>query len=83
MTRHNRRQINLRIGEALRRKLQAAAKERQISTNQLMRQTLEDATENQPQLLETRVHNLENKTIVFGRRLKVLEQRLTSNRTPV
>ena len=90
------RQINLRIGEALRRKLEAAAKARGISTNTLMRQVLEDAfgTGNEPQLLETRVHNLEegryrrfewvesrlrdveDKMVVVGRRLEVLEENL-------
>jgi|SRR6516165_787796 len=42
------RQINLRLAEPLRHKLQAAAKERQISTNQLMRQLLEAGLENKP-----------------------------------
>jgi hypothetical protein len=90
------RQINLRVGEALRRKLEAAAKARGISTNTLMRQVLENAfgTENEPQLLETRVHNVEegryprferlesrlrdveDKTVVLGRRLEVLEENL-------
>ena len=70
------RQINLRIGEALRRKLEAAAKARGISTNTLMRQVLEDAfgTENEPQLLETRVHNLEEGR---NRRFEWLESRVT------
>ena len=39
------RQINLRLAEPLRHKLQATAKERQISTNQLMRQLLEEGLE--------------------------------------
>jgi len=71
------RQINLRIGEALRRKLEAAAKARGISTNTLMRQVLEDAfgTENEPQLLETRVHNLEEGRY---RRFEWLESRVTN-----
>ena len=42
MRRHKPRQINLRISEGLRRKLEAAAKKRQISTNLLMRQLIED-----------------------------------------
>ena len=69
------RQINLRIGEALRRKLEAAAKARGISTNTLMRQVLENAfgTENEPQLLETRVHNLEEGRY---RRFEWLESRV-------
>ena len=70
------RQINLRIGEALRRKLEVAAKTRGISTNTLMRQVLEDAfgTENEPQLLETRVHNMEEGRY---RRFEWLESRVT------
>ena len=70
------RQINLRVGEALRRKLEAAAKARGISTNTLMRQVLENAfgTENEPQLLETRVHNLEEGRY---RRFEWLESRVT------
>jgi hypothetical protein len=44
------RQINLRITEPLRRRLEAAAEEREISTNQLM-----------GQLLEAGLENLENK----------------------
>jgi hypothetical protein len=39
------RQINLRITEPLRRRLEIAAKERQISTNQLMGQLLETGLE--------------------------------------
>jgi hypothetical protein len=39
------RQINLRVDEPLRRKLEATAKERQISTNQLMNQLLETGLE--------------------------------------
>ena len=71
------RQINLRIGEALRHKLEAAAKARGISINTLMRQVLEDAfgTENEPQLLETRVHNLEEGRY---RRFEWLEGRVTN-----
>jgi hypothetical protein len=48
----------LRINEELRRKLGAAAKERQISTNQLMRLLLEDGLEAK-QSLEERVRRLE------------------------
>jgi hypothetical protein len=43
------RQINLRIDEELRRKLEATAKERQISTNQLMTQLLEDGLNKSPE----------------------------------
>src|SRR6516165_11310849 len=39
------RQINLRLAEPLRHRLVVAAKERQISTNQLMRQLLEAGLE--------------------------------------
>ena len=39
------RQINLRLDEPLRRKLEALAKERQVSTNQLMAQLLEAGLE--------------------------------------
>ena len=49
MRRRKPRQINLRINEELRRKLESAAKERRISTNQLMRQLLEDGLENSPE----------------------------------
>jgi hypothetical protein len=38
----------LRLAEPLRHKLQATAKERQISTNQLMRELLEAGLENKP-----------------------------------
>ena len=57
------RQINFRIDEALRRKLEATAKERGISANQLMRQLLEDSLENEikaKQSLEERVRRLED-----------------------
>jgi hypothetical protein len=55
------RQINLRIDEPLRRRLEAEAKERQISTNQLMNQLLADGLENKAkQSLEDRVRRLEN-----------------------
>jgi HicB family len=57
------RQINLRIAEQLRQKLEIAAKERGISTNQLMRQLLEDGLENEnkaKQSLENRVRRLED-----------------------
>jgi len=57
------RQINLRISEELRRKLEAAAQERRISTNELMRQLLEDGLENEikaKQSLEERVRRLED-----------------------
>ena len=56
------RQINLRIDEALRRKLEATAKERGISANQLMRQLLEDGVEdeNKAQSVEDRVRKLED-----------------------
>jgi hypothetical protein len=42
------RQINLRLTEPLRRKLQTTAKARGISTTQLMRQLLETGLENKP-----------------------------------
>jgi hypothetical protein len=45
------RQINLRITESLRRRLEVAAAERQISTNQLMGQLLEAGLENKPNRL--------------------------------
>ena len=57
------RQINLRISEELRRKLEKAAQERRISTNELMRQLLEDGLENEikaKQSLEERVRRLED-----------------------
>ena len=56
------RQINLRIDEALRRKLETAAKDRRISINQLMRQLLEDGVEdeNKAQSVEDRVRKLED-----------------------
>jgi hypothetical protein len=57
------RQINLRISEALRSKLEAAAKERRVSTNELMRQLLEAGLENEKktkQSLEERVRGLES-----------------------
>jgi predicted DNA-binding protein len=50
MRRRKIRQINLRLGEPLRRRLETAAAEREISTNQLMRE-----------LLEAGLDNLENK----------------------
>ena len=42
------RQINLRLAEPLRHRLVVAAKERQISTNQLMRQLLKPASRPKP-----------------------------------
>jgi hypothetical protein len=56
------RQINLRITETLRRKLETAALERRISTNQLMRLLLEDGLQNKAkqQSLEERVQRLED-----------------------
>jgi hypothetical protein len=57
------RQINLRITEQLRQRLESAAQERRISTNELMRQLLEDGLENEnkaKQSLEDRVRRLEN-----------------------
>jgi hypothetical protein len=57
------RQINLRITEALRSKLEAAAIERRVSTNELMRQLLEAGLENEKKIkqsLEERVRRLEN-----------------------
>ena len=39
------RQINLRLDEPLRRKLEALAKERQVSTNQLMNQFIAEGIE--------------------------------------
>jgi hypothetical protein len=60
------RQINLRLTETLRRKLETAALERQISTNQLMRLLLEDGLENKAkqQSLEERVRRLEERAQV-------------------
>jgi hypothetical protein len=49
------RQINLRITEQLRRKLEAAAAERQISTNQLMGQLLEEGLEDKAESFAQRV----------------------------
>jgi hypothetical protein len=43
------RQINLRLDEPLRRKLESAAKERQISTNQLMNELLAAGLEKSPE----------------------------------
>ena len=57
------RQINLRITEQLRQRLESAAQERRISTNELMRQLLEDGLENEnkaKQSLEDRVRRLED-----------------------
>jgi ribosome recycling factor len=57
------RQINLRINEELRRKLEGAAEERRISINELMRQLLEESLENRnkaKQSLEDRVRRLES-----------------------
>ena len=56
------RQINLRITEQLRQRLESAAQERRISTNELMRQLLEDGLETETkakQSLEERVRRLE------------------------
>jgi ribosome recycling factor len=56
------RQINLRITEQLRQRLESAAQERRISTNELMRQLLEDGLEKEnkdKQSLEDRVRRLE------------------------
>jgi len=58
------RQINLRITEQLRQRLETAAQERRISTNELMRQLLEDGLENEnkaKQSLEDRVRRLEDR----------------------
>jgi hypothetical protein len=57
------RQINLRINDELRRKLETTAKDRRISINQLMRQLLEDGVEdeNKAQSLEDLVRNLEDR----------------------
>jgi hypothetical protein len=52
MRRRKVRQINLRINEEFRRKLETAAEERGISTNQLMRQLLEDGLENKAKQFE-------------------------------
>jgi hypothetical protein len=57
------RQINLRITEQLRQRLESTAQERRISTNELMRQLLEDGLENETkakQSLEERVRRLED-----------------------
>ena len=61
------RQINLRINDELRRKLETAAKDRRISINQLMRQLLEDGVEdeNKAQTVEDRVRNLEDCVFIF------------------
>jgi hypothetical protein len=58
------RQINLRITEQLRQRLGSAAQERRISTNELMRQLLEDGLEKEnkaKQSLEQRVRHLEER----------------------
>jgi hypothetical protein len=65
----------LRINEELRRKLGAAAKEGQISTNQLMRQLLEDGLENKAkQSLESRLRNLEDRVQRMGSQTVLLDE---------
>jgi len=48
-------QINLRINPALRTKIERAAKERQISTNQLMNELLEEGLEDKAEKFAQRV----------------------------
>jgi uncharacterized protein (DUF1778 family) len=67
------RQINLRITDDLRGRLQRAADERRVSINQLMRQLLEAGLENNAQL------SLEN----VARRLTNLENHLQRFETPL
>ena len=57
------RQINLRITEQLRQQLEAVATERRISTNQLMRQLLEDGLNKarQSASIEDRVCHIEDR----------------------
>jgi hypothetical protein len=65
----------LRINEELRRKLGAAAKERQISTNQLMRQLLEDGLEtNAKPSFESRLRNLEDHVQRMGSQRLLLDE---------
>ena len=82
------RQINLRIDEALRRKLEATAKERGISANQLMRQLLEDGVEdeNKAQSVEDRVRKLEDDVYRLEKlhdRVRNLEDRVFIFKSPV
>jgi hypothetical protein len=82
------RQINLRIDEALRRKLEATAKERGISANQLMRQLLEDGVEdeNKAQSLEDLVRNLDDRVYRLEKlhdRVRNLEDRVFIFKSPV
>jgi hypothetical protein len=70
------RQINLRITEQLRQRLESAAQERRISVNELMRQLLEDGLENEKRTkesLEARVRGLERLVQRFGPSLALLE----------
>jgi hypothetical protein len=69
------RQINLRVTEQLRQRLESAAQERRISTNELMRQLLEDGLENEKakQSLENRVRNLEDRVQRMGSPTALLE----------
>jgi len=58
MRRRKIRQINLRLTEPLRARLEAAAAERQISTNQLMRQLLEDGLDPKPKQSEFLIRSI-------------------------
>ena len=72
------RQINLRITEQLRQRLESAAQERRISTNELMRQLLEDGLENEnkaKQSLESRLRNLEDRVQRMGSPTALLAER--------
>ena len=82
------RQINLRISEELRRKLETAAKDRRISINQLMRQLLEDGVEdeNKAQSVEDRVRKLEDDVYRLEKlhdRVRNLEDRVFIFKSPV
>ena len=82
------RQINLRINDELRRKLETAAKDRRISINQLMRQLLEDGVEdeNKAQSVEDRVRKLEDDVYRLEKlhdRVRNLEDRVFIFKSPV
>src|SRR5262249_27504645 len=71
------RQINLRITEQLRQRLESAAQERRISTSELMRQLLEDGLENEnkaKQSLESRLRNLEDRVQRMGSPTALLDE---------
>jgi hypothetical protein len=74
------RQINLRLDETLRGRLERAAKERRVSVNELMRQLLEaglESEEKTKQSFEARLRGLERgyESLVqrFGPPLPLLE----------